>query len=94
MGPYDEVLEADEFVNHLCVKCGAHGALFATPRMFSACPRCLSERIRRLREAGATLPEWLLYLEKAGAREAVRQRKAEECLTQRDFRRLLPMRTL
>jgi DNA-directed RNA polymerase subunit RPC12/RpoP len=78
MGTFDEFLECDEFVNHMCVKCGSKGALFATPRMFGACPRCLSERMQHLRKTVARVPEWVPYLEKAGAREASRQEKAEK----------------
>lgn len=73
-----EILEADKFLNHACVKCGTHGALFATPRMFSACPKCLAERIRELRESGATLPAWAYYLEGAADDEALRQANAED----------------
>jgi hypothetical protein len=78
MQRFDDILECDTLVDNMCLECGTHGALFATPRMFSACPRCLADRIRRLREMEVDLPEWLLYLEKAGEREAVRQHKAEE----------------
>jgi hypothetical protein len=66
-GSWAEVLEADVFVNHTCARCGTHGALFATPRMFSACPKCLVERIRGLRAGGRELPVWLYYLEGAAS---------------------------
>jgi hypothetical protein len=66
-GSWAEVLEADVFVNHSCARCGTHGALFATPRMFSACPKCLVERIRGLRALGRELPVWLYYLEGAAS---------------------------
>lgn len=80
MALFDDVLECDEFINHWCVKCGTHGALFATPLMFGACPKCLHERIRALRVSGAALPDWLVYLEGATARslrDAERREAAE-----------------
>jgi hypothetical protein len=78
MVPYDDLLECDTFMNDTCVNCGSKAALFATPRMFGACPRCLAERMRQLIRTGAPVPEWVPYLEKAGEREAARQEKAEE----------------
>lgn len=66
------------FMNHDCVKCGTHGALFATPRTFVACPQCLPGRITALRLSGADLPDWLLYLEKAAGREVRAQAKRAE----------------
>jgi hypothetical protein len=77
-GTLSEILEVDEFLDHACVKCGTHGALFATPRMFSACPKCLAARIRELRESGAGLPAWAYYLEGAANDEALRQARAED----------------
>jgi hypothetical protein len=77
-----EVLEVDVFVDHACARCGTHGALFATPRMFSACPKCLAERIRELRSLGRELPPWLYYLEGAASGEADAQdRRADAALT-------------
>jgi DNA-directed RNA polymerase subunit RPC12/RpoP len=77
MASFEEFLECDEFMNHMCVKCGSKAALFATPRTFGACPRCLSRRMRHLQETVGSVPEWVPYLEKAGEREALRQAKAE-----------------
>ena len=78
MTKFEQFLECDEFMNHMCVKCGAKAALFATPRMFGACPNCLSRRMRELREREVSVPDWVPYLEKAGEREASRQAKVEE----------------
>jgi hypothetical protein len=89
---YEHILESDEFVNHWCVKCGIHGALFATPRMFEACPKCLNERIRTLRESGATLPDWLLYLEDATARSLRSQERAEAAALSISLDDLFPLR--
>ncbi len=76
--PFDDILEGDAFLNHACLRCGNHAALFATPRMFSACPRCLVERIRSLRQLGGELPIWLHYLEGAAQAELMRQARADE----------------
>lgn len=78
MKPFEEILRGDAFQNHTCVQCGTHGALFATPHMFSACPHCLARRIRTLKQTGSNLPEWLLYLEGAAEREVQRQTEAEQ----------------
>jgi HEAT repeat protein len=81
-GSWGEVLEADVFVDNACVRCGTHGALFATPRMFSACPKCLAERIRNLRALGRDLPAWLYYLEGAASGEVDAQdRRADAAFT-------------
>ncbi|OLE11690.1 MAG: hypothetical protein AUG89_09260 [Acidobacteria bacterium 13_1_20CM_4_56_7] len=78
VAPFNDILEGDHFLNHTCLRCGAHGALFATPRMFSACPKCLAERIRRLRELGGELPIWIHYLEGSAEATARRQAKSDE----------------
>lgn len=71
---------ADRFVNHLCLRCGYHGAAFATPRFLTACPKCLAERIADVDEPDR--PGWIRYLRDAALREAERQdRKEKESLT-------------
>jgi hypothetical protein len=76
--PFEALLTGYVFQNNTCVHCGCHAALFATPRMFSACPRCLAERIRALKVVRDDLPDWALYLEGAGAGEVRRQTDAEQ----------------
>ena len=76
--PVEQILHRDTFVHDLCLKCGSHGALFATPYMFAACPGCLAERLRNLRVIGQGLPDWVEYLQGAAEREVQRQLKAEK----------------
>jgi hypothetical protein len=78
VAPFEDVLEGDAFLSHACLRCGTHGALFATPRMFSACPKCLAERIRSLRRLGGELPIWIHYLEGSAQAEFLRQAKSDE----------------
>lgn len=77
MESFEGLLTGYVFLNHCCVECGARGALFATPRMFSACPKCLAERIRRLRRSTSHLPDWVLYLGGAAEREVAHQAERE-----------------
>lgn len=77
MEPFDGLLAGYVFQNNTCVECGTHGAAFATPCMFSACPQCLAGRIRALKATRSDLPQWVLYLEGAAEREVRRQAEAE-----------------
>jgi len=83
--PYSRILEGDVFANHLCTRCGTGGALFATPRMFTACPKCLAERIRDLRKVSGVLPAWVHYLEGAADEEVARQARAEDAALTASF---------
>jgi hypothetical protein len=65
---FDGLLEQDTFLGNWCARCGYHGILYATPRWFSACPRCLEERMRKLRETGVDLPNWFVYVENVARR--------------------------
>ena len=70
---FDALLERDTFIDNLCVRCGSHGILIATPRYFGACPQCLAGRMKEIRESGVDLPDWFLYVEQVARREAERQ---------------------
>ena len=72
-----ELLSGDCFADRWCVECGTHGALFATPHLFSACPQCLLGRIHRLQAKRSDLPDWVAYLEQSAAGETRRQAHAE-----------------
>ena len=73
----EELLGGDRFVEHWCVACGARGALFATPRVFAACPECLLRRIHRLQATRFDLPAWVAHLEMSATCETRRQERAE-----------------
>src|SRR5512143_3686835 len=78
MDPFQALLVGYVFQNNSCVECGTHAALFATPRMFSACPHCLARRIHALMSTRNDLPDWVLYLKGAAEGETRRQAKAEQ----------------
>jgi hypothetical protein len=79
--PPESIIDADEFVNHACSRCGNPGLLFATPRMFSACPKCLVDRIRKWRKQESEVPAWADYLEgAAGASVQGLARKEDDAL--------------
>ncbi len=87
------------FVNHLCVKCGYHGALFVFDSKYVApCPKCVSERIADLRREGHPIPtgvawkegqltdfEKLAILENEARREVIYQDKKEQGTLQVSF---------
>jgi hypothetical protein len=75
---FDALLEQDAFLNSWCVRCGYNGILYATPRWFTACPKCLAERMRAVRETGVELPGWFLYVERIAVQYT--QKQARESL--------------
>lgn len=68
----------DHFESHWCVTCGGTGALYviAPGDFVGACSRCLIDRIQKLRQRNADLPEWVSVLEHEAKRQVVHE--AEE----------------
>jgi rubrerythrin len=73
MTDFDALIDRDVFIEEWCARCGYTGILYATPRYHFACPRCLEERMRLVRETGVELPEWFLHVEKVARAHASHQ---------------------
>lgn len=61
---FNGLLEVDRFVEGICIVCDFKGIIFPLPYIFFACPKCLNDRIKDLRQVEYIVPEWILYLEK------------------------------
>lgn len=76
--PYEFVLSGYQFINHGCVECCVHAALFVFAGHFvSLCPKCAADRIGELRRAGYSLTEDLEILEDEARREVLHQERKE-----------------
>lgn len=80
MDSFDEILGGDLFIEHICVECGFKGDLFPLPYKFYACPKCLSSRIRDLRQIEYEVPDWIIFLEKDTECRISKQVRAREGL--------------
>ena len=62
---FERVVPGDFFVEHTCVTCGYHAALFVIAggrffgRYVSLCPLCASHRIQRFRQEVDVMPMWV-----------------------------------
>ena len=75
----ETILLGDEFVGQMCLVCGMHAALFVVQGgHVGLCPKCVADRISRLREGAPSLPEWITVLEQEATREERHQRRKQD----------------
>ena len=81
---FHRIVAGDCFVNHWCVECGLHAALFVIAggryygRYVSLCPRCVSVRIEGYRQEMGEVPWWVENLDKEAEGEVRFQARTEE----------------
>jgi RNA polymerase sigma factor (sigma-70 family) len=75
---FEDILNVDLFVEHICIVCGFKGNVFPLPYMFYACPKCLNERIKELRQTEHVIPDWIIFLEEDSDFRKNRQTMVQE----------------
>ena len=70
---FEDILDVDHFVEHICIICGFKEDIFPVPYRFHACPRCLNKRIKELRKVEYVVPDWIVLLEKESEFKKTRQ---------------------